>query len=779
MARDASRTCPAGPGRSSRASSRLSLSLRTHTHTHTQRIPPAPWLFFFCAHADDLEHKYRPRSLHKIQPVDAKGNAIVDKRKHNDVTSDGHQAILLLVHPERHGHLYVVASTRAARRATQRAKSDAEWRPTSKNDLSIAAYSVLESGQPLLSFKEEDDVSIAPLCEKGGTRFIGCLISGPPPVPDEWLVKMAEVAGPMLDMVWRRQQLSTIIKVAQAWVQDYANEPDPKLTPHHMTGTKIRKQYKKKKRKGSAATKKRSNSVASTASSASSDADKSSSDSGLSTDSSSSSDDEGGGKGGKKPLAKRKSSSSKKDEKAAKAEGKKSLPPVKGPAPDRNQGARTDSGRKQSKAGSSKAAKGSKKPLSESEAAAEAAEAAAAEAAAAAAAAAAAESAKKARQARQVAETQERLYATRMTAMWFEVSLDPESAYRNERRMHTSASKSKQWEGADLHAFGGLTSKNSFVVDQAHMAYVHVLVKHGNGLPAGILKVLPLQKSTVDGEVRELSTHVVSMLHQHTAPALQSAINDIGNMHMGDRPPPSPIFAVGGSMEAHAALVLPKKLQHQMRLELAKMDVRHIVSEFHSYAEPPATVLSVVRAVLCLTGHSKSTGIDTSTWELCKPLCTFALFKDMQTLNLVYVDKKLHTEDRWREAAAITRGMDIESSMRKFPHGVKIMLQWLEAAKLVHRMAVQVHNDEEKRKQTAKDNAAVAIQSIMKGQGVRSGMRRLLGEARGSISISAAEQAERRAKAAAWREQMLDPWATKKGLAHPDAAPAAAEDDKK
>jgi len=281
--------------------------------------------------------------------------------------------------------------------------------------------------------------------------------------------------------------------------------------------------------------------------------------------------------------------------------------------------------------------------------------------------------------------------------------------------------------------------------------------------------VLPLQRSDADGEVRELSVHVVTMLHQHTAPALQSAINDIGNMHMGDVPPPSPIFAVGGSMEAHAALVLPKKLQHQMRLELAKMDMRKVISELHSYQDPPDTVLRVVRAVLILVGHGSSTGEETRTWEQCRPLCSAAMFKEMQTFNLVVVDKKLHTEDRWKEAAAITRGMDVEMSMRRFPHGVKIMVQWLEAARLVHRMAVQVYRDEQRRKEKYQAAAAAVIQSMQRGQDIRMGLRKVLGGALHSISLSEAEKAEHRAKVLAWREQMLDPFA--KHDAVPDKLP--------
>ena len=190
------------------------------------------------------------------------------------------------------------------------------------------------------------------------------------------------------------------------------------------------------------------------------------------------------------------------------------------------------------------------------------------------------------------------------------------------------------------------------------------------------------------------------------------------------------------------------------------MDIKKVVEEFHSYNEPPETLLKVVRAVLALVGHGKSTGQDTSTWAQCRPLCTHAMVKEMQTLNLVFVDKALHTEDRWKEAAEITRGMDLGHEMRRFPHGVKIMLQWLEAARLVHRMAVQVHRDEQRRKQAAKDKAIFVVQAFWRGQAVRNGLRKLLGDARNALDLTAKEKAERRAKVREWREAKNDPLAT-------------------
>jgi len=70
-----------------------------------------------------------------------------------------------------------------------------------------------------------DDVEwrMCPVKEKCGRTF-GVLLFGGTIFKGEWLVAMAKVAGQMLEMVWRREQLETLIKVAQAWVQDHASE---------------------------------------------------------------------------------------------------------------------------------------------------------------------------------------------------------------------------------------------------------------------------------------------------------------------------------------------------------------------------------------------------------------------------------------------------------------------------------------------------------------------------------------------------------------------------
>jgi hypothetical protein len=134
------------------------------------------------------------------------------------LASEDHVAALLLVHPERHGHIFVAQCTEAAASYSARLTTNAQWSPSSRNPLSVAAYSVLNSGEPLLGFCPDggdDEWRMCPLQEKGGRTF-GVLLSGGTIFKGSWLIEMAKLGGQMLEKVWRREQLETLIKVSQA-----------------------------------------------------------------------------------------------------------------------------------------------------------------------------------------------------------------------------------------------------------------------------------------------------------------------------------------------------------------------------------------------------------------------------------------------------------------------------------------------------------------------------------------------------------------------------------
>ena len=60
--------------------------------------------------------------------------------------------------------------------------------------------------------------------------------------------------------------------------------------------------------------------------------------------------------------------------------------------------------------------------------------------------------------------------------------------------------------------------------------------------------------------------------------------------------------------------------------------------------------------------------------------------------------------------------------------------QWLEAARLVHRMAVQVKADEKSRERTLRELSVIAMQSGARGRQTRCAFKQLLEKSRASIA---------------------------------------------
>ena len=607
-----------------------------------------------------------------------------------NLTPQDHCGTVLLLHPTRHGHLYVAASTEAAIKRSNRCKEDCEWSPVSHNELTVAAYHVLQTGQAELSFRtDQHHFSIAPLQEKNGRTF-GVLLSGPPPVPDEWLLAMAKLAGPMVEMVWRREQLNTVIKVAQAWIHDYANDERKSKPIKFMAGHATPGHGHGAKRKSTKHVNHGAGLMNKTL------------------------QQEGTGKG----------SNTGGSNKAAAHE-----PHKKGAAP-------AAAGKKGSTHATShkKSVQPKHSPRNSNSSSISA--------------------------DHEGENVQEQLYGSKLQALWIE----PGSRMFREE-LEAGRTPAKAWQGRDLNAFGtiGGEQDDDVVLDQ-QMENVRIVVKNANGLVAGIFKVQSLIRH------KHLEFHMVNTLFSITAPALQQAVNQVGTMHIGEAPPANRLGGdAGNSQEAAAQLELPRKLQSQMRMQLAKVDVHALVQELHSYKDPPEDVHKVVRSVLALLGHGESASHEhnLADWDQCRVFCTQKLIKEMQTFDVIVTNEKLHTEERWKESERITKGVDAESVFTRFPHGVKVMLQWLEAGRLVHRMATQVAAEEKRRKIMFREGAAAVVQGAKRGKDAREGIKALLAKARSNIR-ERNDEAERKAEEMReWRQNMTDFTATEK-MERPD-----------
>ena len=75
---------------------------------------------------------------------------------------------------------------------------------------------------------------------------------------------------------------------------------------------------------------------------------------------------------------------------------------------------------------------------------------------------------------------------------------------------------------------------------------------------------------------------------------------------------------------------------------------------------------------------------------------------------MTVVGARERVDDRWLESAKETEGLDVDNVYLRFP-GIKVMLQWLEAARLVQRMAQQVKLDEASREWRLKEVLILAL----------------------------------------------------------------------
>ena len=75
-----------------------------------------------------------------------------------------------------------------------------------------SVWSVMKSGDPELNNAHglkrvgETACSVAPIKATNGHTF-GALVSGPPAVPDELLEMICKQAGPLLERVWKNEQV--------------------------------------------------------------------------------------------------------------------------------------------------------------------------------------------------------------------------------------------------------------------------------------------------------------------------------------------------------------------------------------------------------------------------------------------------------------------------------------------------------------------------------------------------------------------------------------------
>jgi len=194
-----------------------------------------------------------------------------------------------------------------------------------------------------------------------------------------------------------------------------------------------------------------------------------------------------------------------------------------------------------------------------------------------------------------------------------------------------------------------------------------------------VLGVLVVDCSDLD----ELDEQMVELLHT-TTPLIQQCVEDIGSMHVGD---PCPLASVPQMQAAfsQARLLLPIKLQSEMRRQLSQLDAQKIFAEIHHYDTVGDDTQQLFKAVLILLGHEKEAVGD---WFEVRKHLVPALVRDMLALDLSDETRKLR--HRWAESSRATLKIDLKKLMDKATAPVKIIIKWLQSTRLLHKVVLQL-----------------------------------------------------------------------------------------
>ena len=125
-------------------------------------------------------------------------------------------------------------------------KMGANMRELRNNASSACAgkvWNVLRTGEPNLNNahgidRDKENQSLAPLKTTAGKTF-GVVVTGPPPVPDEFLEMMCRQAGPLLEQVWKLERARIAIRNVVQFIKRYTIEQHILVYADFKEGAKV------------------------------------------------------------------------------------------------------------------------------------------------------------------------------------------------------------------------------------------------------------------------------------------------------------------------------------------------------------------------------------------------------------------------------------------------------------------------------------------------------------------------------------------------------------
>jgi len=190
---------------------------------------------------------------------------------------------------------------------------------------------------------------------------------------------------------------------------------------------------------------------------------------------------------------------------------------------------------------------------------------------------------------------------------------------------------------------------------------------------------------------KEITNYRIALL-QTCRECAQEALKETDKLHVGDGKPTS-LETLADAKLVRGQMMMPHKLQQQIRTKLLLLDERAIVKTVGSYRDPPASVVKVMCGVLCLVGRVKS---HKAAWTDMATQIDNTLVPDMLKVDACRQHSSLSktkkaSKVRWKESKLCLKSVDHDGiSGGGAAHAVGVMLAWLEAEHHIAAIATEL-----------------------------------------------------------------------------------------
>lgn len=191
-------------------------------------------------------------------------------------------------------------------------------------------------------------------------------------------------------------------------------------------------------------------------------------------------------------------------------------------------------------------------------------------------------------------------------------------------------------------------------------------------------------------EGRELDELTGALLGM-TGPLLQDCVHEIERMRVGEASPVS-LFEggapIGVGADAGTRMLLPRMIMSKLVREIEAMDAKQRMAELRSYHQPPPAVHAALEGVLCVLGRRAA---DLSTWPDVRAQLT-----DQLPGEIAHFDPAAKGRKRpWLESKRATQALTAAEVLKRGSGPVTTLFKWLEAARLVRKVAVRIRKEAE------------------------------------------------------------------------------------